>query len=57
MITDNQLSILNKLYWFKDSFEDKETTIEYLKSIQKIAEDLEAEGLVKEITDYLEVLK
>lgn len=56
MITNNQLSILDKLYWFKDSFEDKETTIDYLKYIKALADSLEAEGLVDEINDYLKLL-
>jgi len=56
MITNEQLWHLNELYWFKDSFQDKETTIDYLKHIMSLADSLEDEGLVKEINDYLKLL-
>lgn len=57
MISDLQLSTLNQLYWFKDLITDKENTVLYMSTLKRLAIDLEAEGLVKEIEDYLLILK
>lgn len=57
MVTNEQLTQLHTLYWFKDYFKEKEITIEYLKHLKTLANELEVEGLVKEIEDYLLILK
>jgi hypothetical protein len=44
---------LNKLYWFKDSFKDKETQVDYLRYLKQVADNLQYEGLVKDIKSYL----
>ena len=57
MITNEQLTQLHTLYWFKDYFKEKEITIEYLKHLKTLANELEVEGLVKEIENYLLILE
>ena len=57
MITSEQLLHLNILYWFKDSFIHKEIQKEYLEKLKYLADSMEAGGLVKEIEDYLLILK
>lgn len=57
IINENKLIwYLNKLYWFKDSFNDENQTY-YLENLLKVAENLECDGLVKEIKDYLLIQK
>lgn len=48
---------LNKLYWFKDSFDDKQTQIDYLENLLKVAENLQYEGLVESIKEHLLIIK
>jgi len=55
MINDLQLSCLNKLYWYKDQIDINEQPY-FLISLKALANNLGAEGLVKEIEDYLLIL-
>lgn len=48
------LSTLNHLYWFKDQVDDQE---DYLKTLQKVADELELTGLSAEIGEYLLILE
>lgn len=44
---------LNNLYWFKDSFKDVETTVDFLRKLRLLADELEADGLAGDIDNYL----
>ena len=49
------LSILNHLYWFKDSL-DLENQVDYLKTLRRMAEKYNLVGFIKEVDDYLKIL-
>lgn len=51
------LSQLNALYWFKDSFVDREDEIAFLNLFKDLVENLEYEGLKQSIKDYLLIIK
>lgn len=49
--TNKLLSLMNKLYWFKDQVDDQE---DYLMTLLNISKELKFEGLEGDISKILE---